>query len=46
MPEPICLQVFQSIPACIDLLGGPYVTTNESVVKAFRPANMQREVKK
>jgi molybdopterin adenylyltransferase len=29
--------VFPAIPYCIDLLGGPYVTTNEAVVTAFRP---------
>ncbi|MFN4259469.1 MAG: molybdopterin adenylyltransferase [Gemmataceae bacterium] len=31
------LAVFPAIPYCIDLIGGPYLTTNESVVKAFRP---------
>ncbi|MBI3408608.1 MAG: molybdopterin adenylyltransferase [Planctomycetes bacterium] len=31
------LAVFPAIPYCIDLLEGPYLTTNESVVKAFRP---------
>ena len=29
--------VFAAVPYCIDLIGGPYVETNESVVKAFRP---------
>ncbi|VTS00165.1 molybdopterin adenylyltransferase [Tuwongella immobilis] len=33
-----CLMaVFPAIPYCIDLLEGPYLTTNESIVKAFRP---------
>jgi molybdopterin adenylyltransferase len=33
-----CLMaVFPAIPYCIDLIEGPYLTTNESVVKAFRP---------
>ena len=33
-----CLDaVFPAIPYCIDLLEGPYLTTNEAVVKAFRP---------
>jgi molybdopterin adenylyltransferase len=33
-----CLMaVFPAIPYCIDLIEGPYVTTNEAVVKAFRP---------
>jgi len=33
-----CLMaVFPAIPYCIDLIEGPYLTTNEAVVKAFRP---------
>ena len=33
-----CLMaVFPAIPYCIDLMEGPYLTTNEAVVKAFRP---------
>jgi molybdopterin adenylyltransferase len=33
-----CLDaVFPAIPYCIDLLGGPYLTTDESKLKAFRP---------
>ncbi len=33
-----CLNaVFPAIPYCIDLLDGPYIETNEKVVKAFRP---------
>jgi molybdopterin adenylyltransferase len=39
-PAAICdclLAVFPAIPSCIDLLEGPYLTTNEAVVKAFRP---------
>jgi molybdopterin adenylyltransferase len=31
------LAVFPAIPYCIDLLEGPYLTTNELVSKAFRP---------
>lgn len=31
------LAVFPAIPYCIDLIEGSYLTTNESVVKAFRP---------
>jgi molybdopterin adenylyltransferase len=31
------LAVFPAIPYCIDLIDGPYLTTNELVVKAFRP---------
>jgi molybdopterin adenylyltransferase len=31
------LAVFPAIPYCIDLIEGPYLTTNEAFVKAFRP---------
>jgi molybdopterin adenylyltransferase len=33
------LAVFPAIPYCIDLIDGPYLTTNESIVLAFRPKN-------
>ena len=33
-----CLDaVFPAVPYCIDLLEGPYLVTNEEVIKAFRP---------
>ena len=33
-----CLDaVFPAIPYCIDLLEGPYLTTDETKIKAFRP---------
>lgn len=33
-----CLDaVFPAVPYCIDLIGGPYVNTNEEVITAFRP---------
>ena len=33
-----CLDaVFPAIPYCVDLIGGPYLTTNPERVKAFRP---------
>jgi molybdopterin adenylyltransferase len=31
------LAVFPAIPYCIDLIGGPYLTTHETVITAFRP---------
>src|SRR4051794_19617435 len=31
------LAVFPAIPYCVDLIDGPYLTTNEALVKAFRP---------
>jgi molybdopterin adenylyltransferase len=34
----VCLDaVFPAIPYCIDLIGGPYLEGNPSVVKVFRP---------
>jgi len=35
--------IFSAVPYCIDLIGGPYIETNESVVKAFRPKSAQRK---
>lgn len=33
-----CLDaVFPAIPYCIDLMQGPYLETNEDIIKAFRP---------
>lgn len=29
--------IFSSVPYCVDLLEGPYIETNENIVKAFRP---------
>ena len=29
--------IFAAVPYCIDLIGGPYIETNEAIVKAFRP---------
>ena len=34
--------IFAAVPYCIDLLGGPYIETDESVVKAFRPKSAIR----
>jgi molybdopterin adenylyltransferase len=34
--------VFPAVPYCIDLIGGPYIETNESACKAFRPKSAQR----
>ena len=35
--------IFAAVPYCIDLIGGPYVETNEAVVKAFRPKSAVRK---
>lgn len=34
--------IFAAVPYCIDLIGGPYVETDEAVCKAFRPKSAQR----
>jgi molybdopterin adenylyltransferase len=34
--------VFAAVPYCIDLIGGPYIETDESLLKAFRPKSAQR----
>jgi molybdopterin adenylyltransferase len=34
--------VFAAVPYCIDLIGGPYIETNESVCRAFRPKSAVR----
>ncbi|SDV50907.1 molybdopterin adenylyltransferase [Chitinasiproducens palmae] len=35
--------IFAAVPYCIDLIGGPYIETHESVVSAFRPKNARRQ---
>ena len=34
--------VFAAVPYCVDLIGGPYIETNDAVVKAFRPKSASR----
>jgi molybdopterin adenylyltransferase len=34
--------IFAAVPYCIDLIGGPYLETNDAVCKAFRPKSAQR----
>ncbi|MCX7628047.1 MAG: molybdopterin adenylyltransferase [Methylophilaceae bacterium] len=34
---PIVHGIFAAVPYCLDLIGAPYIETNEAVVKAFRP---------
>jgi molybdopterin adenylyltransferase len=40
--KPLVHGIFAAVPYCIDLIGGPYVETNEAVVKAFRPKSAVR----
>jgi molybdopterin adenylyltransferase len=33
-----CLEaVFPAVPYCVDLIGGPFLTTDEAFIKTFRP---------
>ena len=34
--------IFAAVPYCIDLIGGPYIETDESLCRAFRPKAAQR----
>jgi molybdopterin adenylyltransferase len=34
--------IFAAVPYCIDLIGGPYIETDEALCKAFRPKSTQR----
>ncbi len=34
--------IFAAVPYCLDLLGGPYIDTDEALCKAFRPKSAQR----
>ena len=35
--------IFAAVPYCIDLIGGPYIETHETVCKAFRPKSAIRQ---
>ena len=38
-----CLNaVFPAVPYCIDLIDGPYLETDENVIKAFRPKHAKK----
>ena len=34
--------IFAAVPYCLDLIGAPYIETDEAVVKAFRPKTAQK----
>ena len=40
--KPVVPGIFAAVPYCLDLIGGPYVETNEAVCKVFRPKNAIR----
>jgi len=35
--KPVVNGIFAAVPYCIDLIGGPYIETNDTIVKSFRP---------
>ena len=35
-------EIFAAVPYCVDLIGGPYITTEPSVVDSFRPPHANR----
>ena len=39
---PVEVGIFAAVPYCVDLIGGPYLETNDDVVKAFRPKSAVR----
>jgi molybdopterin adenylyltransferase len=40
--QPVIHGLFAAVPYCIDLIGGPWLETDEAVCKAFRPKNAVR----
>jgi molybdopterin adenylyltransferase len=34
--------IFAAVPYCVDLIGGPYIETDDTVCKAFRPKSARR----
>jgi molybdopterin adenylyltransferase len=41
--KPLVHGIFAAVPYCIDLIGGPYIETNDAVCKAFRPKSAIRQ---
>ena len=42
LPEQNVPGIFAAVPYCIDLIGGPYLETDDAVCKAFRPKSALR----
>lgn len=40
--KPIEVGIFAAVPYCVDLIGGPYLETQDAVIKAFRPKSATR----
>jgi len=43
--KPVVPGIFAAVPYCIDLIGGPYLETNDAVCAAFRPKSAQRPLR-
>ncbi len=41
--ESVVPGIFAAVPYCIDLIGGPYLETDDAVCKAFRPKSAVRK---
>jgi len=41
--KPVVHGIFAAVPYCIDLIGGPYIETHDTVCKAFRPKSAVRK---
>jgi molybdopterin adenylyltransferase len=41
--KPVEIGIFAAVPYCVDLIGGPYLETNDDVIKAFRPKSAIRQ---
>ncbi|MDO8448477.1 MAG: molybdopterin adenylyltransferase [Rhodoferax sp.] len=42
--ETLMAGIFAAVPYCVDLIGGPYLETNDDVCKAFRPKSAIRPI--
>jgi molybdopterin adenylyltransferase len=40
--EQLVAGIFAAVPYCIDLIGGPYLETDDAICKAFRPKSAIR----
>ncbi|MBC7435110.1 MAG: molybdopterin adenylyltransferase, partial [Bdellovibrionales bacterium] len=40
--ETVMAGIFAAVPYCVDLIGGPYIETDDGVCKAFRPKSAVR----
>jgi molybdopterin adenylyltransferase len=41
--KPFVPGIFAAVPYCLDLIGGPYIETDDAVCKAFRPKSAIRQ---